>query len=895
MPKPPSSRTAVRNTPQPKVHSFVPAVFRDDYGRERALTADAAKSFSKKKLDAASRALERRANLAMERAIIESDRETARAIRKLRQQERQADIDLARIYSRWLSTKVRPVRKIEHKPPKPKSDIPPASKVALPKYDAPLRDRCGRLGVFFDSRYYSSKTAKPGVASRVVKYIFHGAHLDADGNVMWRTNVGETIDEAVCGFDHIELINRSSQKNAKVINHAVLAMDHRWTPEQMLDVGERWARERFGQHGLPFAISLHPPPPGGDDRNWHIHVVWSWRPLRRVGDHQWLVGEGLRSDLDGARGMWVLRERFAGISTLMSFERGERDVYTALSHAARGLPVEPQKKLGEAKTRWARAGEFVADNEENHERVLRSKAALIDDDLRREDDRLAVDLELARKVAAGIARLVKLPVPPAFTYAVSRFSVPSPTAAVDTWRAIALAEPGYQAPPSKGPSVNPVTIGKGIDAVRTIISDRKFANLRIGSVPAPPTARLYLTQPFAAQVPHAALPARANVPLAPIVPSKAFIAGKFAIPSPVIAPPAPAKQTVIPRPPARFEVFLAWSPPVGEKLPPTQAMQRTSARPPSLPPFEVKPFKAPPMSKIILGAAKAIGDIPKLPAMIVRYGNMMAGITIPPMAPVPLALRTRHIKTPLPATPYAPPSFVVPGADLSVTAAAADRAAAAELELTLARARALMSEDADSAAGVRQETNKESSARVSLKPSPSPWLLMAMLEERRWPIRKDKRGRWTLEAGLLREAGLTREQSDSEGMQRLLAKENAKQVEELREVASFIAEAPHDRLVLSENGWRLTTSAPERLRRIMHMWRADPRAQKAFGELASMPPVTKASTSVLEERQARLLNMIFDHNEVADTHDKKAEPSQRTTPTRLPWQFPDRGGPGMGG
>lgn len=895
MPKPTSSRTAVRNTPQPKVHSFIPAVFRDDYGRERALTADAAKSFSKKKLDAASRALERRANLAMERAIIESDRETARTIRKLRQQERQADIDLARIYSRWLSTKVRPVRKIEHKPPKPKSDIPPASKVALPKYDAPLRDRSGRLGVFFDSRYYSSKTAKPGVASRVVKYIFHGAHLDADGRVMWRTNVGETIDEAVCGFDHIELINRSSQKNAKVINHAVLAMDHRWTPEQMLDVGERWARERFGQHGLPFAISLHPPPPEGDHRNWHMHVVWSWRPLRRVGDHEWLVGEGLRSDLDGARGMWILRERFAGISTLMSFERGDCDVYTALSHAARGLPVEPQKKLGEAKTRRARAGEFVADNEENHERVLRSKAALIDDDLRREDEHLAVDLELARKVAAGIARLVKLPVPPAFTYAVSRFSAPSPTAAVDKWRSIALAEPACQAPPSMGPSVNPVTIGKGIDAVRTIISDRKFANLRIGSVPAPPTARLCLTQPFAAQVPHSALPARANVPLAPIVPSKAFIAGKFAIPSPVIAPPAPVKRPVIPRPPARFEVFLAWSPPVGGKLPLTLAMQRTSARPPSLPLFEVKPFEAPRMSKFILRAAKAIGDIPKLPAIIIRYGNVMAGITVPAMAPVPQALRTRHLKTPPPATPYAPPSFVVPAADLSVAAAAAGRAAAAELELTLARARALMSEDADNVADVRQERNKDTPASVSLKPSTSPWLLMAMLEERRWSIRKDKRGLWTLEAGLLREAGLTLEQGDSEGMQRVLAKENAKQVEELRQVASFIAEAPQDYLVQTENGWRLTTSAPERLRRIMHMWRADPRVQKAFGELASMAPVSKASTSVLEERQARLLSMIFDDNEVADTHNKKAEQPQKATPARPLWPFPDRGGPGMGG
>jgi hypothetical protein len=590
------------------VHSFVPAVFRDDYGRERALTADAAKSFSKKKLDAASRALERRANQAMDKAIIESDRETARAIQRLRRQEREADFALARIYSRWLSTKVRPDQKIEHRPPKPKSGISPASKAALPKYDAPLRDQRGRLGVFFDSRYYASKTAKPGVASRVVKYIFHGAHLDADGNVMWRTNVGETIDEAVCGFDHIELINRSSQKNAKVINHAVLAMDHRWTPEQMLDVGELWARERFGQYGLPFAISLHPPPPEGDDRNWHMHVVWSWRPLKRVGDHEWLVGEGLRNDLDGARGMWVLRERFAGISTLMSFERGDCDVYTALSHAARGLPVEPQKKLGEGKTRRARAGEFVAENEENHERVMRSKAALIDDDLRREDERLAVDLELARKVAAGIARLVKLPARPAFTYAVSRFSVPSPTEAADKWRTITLAEAAGPPPPSMRVSINPASIGKGMDTVRAIIADRKFANLRISAVariapPAAPTARASSTKRFVVQMPHAAAQARTNVPLMPAVPSKAFVAGRLAIPNPVTPPPAEARQPVTTRPPFSFNVYLAWSPPLKGHLPPTKANFATPIPAPPRQSYEVQPLKAPRMPKFTRSAA----------------------------------------------------------------------------------------------------------------------------------------------------------------------------------------------------------------------------------------------------------------------------------------------------
>lgn len=498
--KPP--RAAVRNTPQPKAHSYIPAVFVDHFGRDRVLNVATAKAFAKKKLDAASRALDRRSNRAMDKAIEAGDRETAKAIRRLRAQERQADREREWFFRRLMRTKVRLEQEIKHKPPKEKQSIWPYRSSALPKYDGPILDRLKRRGVFFRSRYYSSRTAKPGVSKRVTVYIYKGSALDVYGDPMVRTNVGLSIEETVCGLDHHEQVNRSAQKNAKVLNHAVLAMDYRWTPEQMLEVGERWAQDSFGQFGLPFVISLHAPPPEGDERNWHVHAIWSWRPLERVGDHEWLVGESLRTDLDGAQGMWMLRERFAAAMTEMSLEAGNTDIYTALSYAARGLPVEPQIHLDEGRTRCARDGEFVEANEENHERVLRSKAALAEDKLRRQDERLARRQKIIRRAAERFSISVKTPSMPTVRATVSDLSDAVKTIRAETPK---LAAQINSAATKDFPTQLAFNAHIFTDRMVLLVKrmwDMKIANLRFSAVsetsfsPRTPFSKAYKTSSF---------------------------------------------------------------------------------------------------------------------------------------------------------------------------------------------------------------------------------------------------------------------------------------------------------------------------------------------------------------------------------------------------------------
>lgn len=866
MQKQKSSRAAVRNTPQPKAHNYIPVVFVDDYGRERALTVASAKSFSRKKLDAASRALERRADRAMDKAIRDGDRETGKAIRRLRKQEREADRSIARFFRRRIRTKDRPTRKIKHKPPKAKRPIWPYRSHALPKYDGPIRDRFNRCGVFFRTRYYSSRTAKPGVSKRVTVYIYKGSALDADGKPMVRTNVGLTVEETVCGLDHHEQVNRSAQKNAKVLNHAVLAMDYRWTPEQMLEVGERWAEERFGQYGLPYVVSLHEPPPDGDERNWHLHVIWSWRPLERVGDHEWLVGESLRTDLDSAQGIWLLRERFAAMMTQMSFEAGDADVYTALSHAARGLPVEPQTHLDEGRTRRAREGEVVEANEENHDRVSRSKAALADDELRREDERLARLQKIEQRVANRFTKVFTMPAIPPVALVGSKIS-----ATIDIVKAGALrladAVPASAVPePALQPRCEPPRLSQRVQDWIDSYRNKKFANLRISpsaaiadpiTVPAaisrsaPLSASLRKTSVlrFASSIPVFSVPAKyISVPMT--VPRK-FKALRLSAASSSIRPP---KSIAQPRTPTltRFS---------NSALPALASKSAVSVTVPS-PRFATASFS-------VLKPRSAVS----------RAGPLPDIISLPERsAPAPIKSSTQ-IKRPAAALPLSK-AQPVPTAPLPEQSGfgsgvlsrlhppaplpAMNTTTMAELELTIARATAAAAidyGDEQDETGIRERDTAVARAKAELKARE---MLFDMLAEKRRIITKDKTGRWTVPAVLMEGAGLSPEQAEGQAVQQDLEREAESQRTELELIAEFLAPNPRRNLLKTDRGWRLTNDAPQLLRLAVFSWRNDLQIQDAFRQFASMPAIDKSDVNALRTRRNWFLSLVYGRSDDGD-------------------------------
>lgn len=382
----------------------MPALIGDNFGRLSALTADTANPFVAKKLDAASQRLQMRAEEKLRR---DQRRDYLLAENNLRIEFQEAE-QQRRKWGRLIRTKVRP-EKIRRQPPKErKRDWPYASR-ALPKYGGPVLDQKGERGVFVRIRYYSRKTAGAGVSSRVVKYVFNGADVDAAGRPYFVSNVGKDIDEALCAFDHLEQVNWAAQKNAKLMMHAIMAADYRQTPDEMMRTGLVWAEEALGRFNLPYVVTLHAPPEEGDERNWHLHILFSFRPMARTGDHEWQVGEMLRTDLDNPQAMRLMREMYASVMTVSSYESGINQPYTAKSNAARGLVHEPQVHLGGMLTSMARNGHHIAKNEENFERVIRSETAQLDEDLRHVDEALAREQERARAVARRWARMLVLP------------------------------------------------------------------------------------------------------------------------------------------------------------------------------------------------------------------------------------------------------------------------------------------------------------------------------------------------------------------------------------------------------------------------------------------------------------------------------------------------------
>lgn len=418
------SRSSLRSPPTSKEHRYIPAIFLDDFGISRKLSVTSASSFSKKKLAAAACRTVRLADAELDRAMRDGDRETALAIRRLRKRERAADRSISSFFRRRIKTVEPQIEKIEHQPKAKVTSRWPFREVALPRYSAVVCDSQKRRGVFMRVQYYGAKTSRPGVAMRACKYIFRGCALDEAGQPMFESNLGLSVEEALCGFDHVEQINRSAQKNAKVAFHTVLALDYRWSKEQQFQAAREWAEESFGKHGLPYAIALHEPDPDGDPRNWHAHIISSYRPMARVGQNEWDVGEALRTDLDNPESMQLLRENFARVMTRMSLEAGQCERYTALSHAARGLPVIPQQHLGEARTRMARAGEFVAANEENHNRAARSSAALAHMELQRVNANIQKQTGRLRAAMNRVATAIESPRLPSRLIVASKLTLP---------------------------------------------------------------------------------------------------------------------------------------------------------------------------------------------------------------------------------------------------------------------------------------------------------------------------------------------------------------------------------------------------------------------------------------------------------------------------------------
>jgi len=245
---------------------------------------------------------------------------------------------------------------------------------ALPSYGFAIRDKAGKLFVFQRIRYSSAANSKQGRARELVNYGIDGAHVFEDGSPAFSSNVGKSREEAGEAFDQIELINRTSARNAKTVFHAIMQSCHDLTPEEQFEMARSYCEYAFGSQDLPYSLALHPPSEDGDRRNWHVHVVFSFRPMVHTGEGEWEVGRFLRTDLDNPEQFKRLRFLWAEEMNQACARAGIAKRYTHLSYQAAGVDFIPQEHLGPALTAKARRGETVRKNMRNMQAVARNSA-----------------------------------------------------------------------------------------------------------------------------------------------------------------------------------------------------------------------------------------------------------------------------------------------------------------------------------------------------------------------------------------------------------------------------------------------------------------------------------------------------------------------------------------
>lgn len=305
-----------------------------------------------------------------------------------------------------------PPRKIsiEVEPPKRRKvrrrsqHIRPTSMVQLPKYGAPIVDRNGRVGVFVSIGYDGAQKNRFGVFSRRIVYALDVAHCEKDslGNPMVISNLGCDIHEIVMGADLLELAQRESRKDAKINANIIVQLPYDVPPEVRFEIVQAISHELFGRHGLPYAAGLHTPDPNGDARNYHAHICAAWRPMERMSPYKWNISEDFRSDLDGDIYWRHARRQVADITTDILARAGVDRRFTHLSNAERGLSHKPQKDLDKRKTRAARAGEYVADNEANKQIIAENNAVV--KNIAAKKARILSDMaKVARKTKSRIA------------------------------------------------------------------------------------------------------------------------------------------------------------------------------------------------------------------------------------------------------------------------------------------------------------------------------------------------------------------------------------------------------------------------------------------------------------------------------------------------------------
>lgn len=195
-----------------------------------------------------------------------------------------------------------------------------------------LRFRSRGLGA---RRRNRSHIFRRGETVKSLLYILReDAREIAGGGII--SNLGDDTQELAGCFGALEELERQDRTNANVYSMLVVSLPHELQSGERLDV-LREICGILGEHDLGHVGVLHAPDPEGDDRNFHAHILLSWRPIERIGPNVFSFSAEKHSDLNDASFILPFRHRVEAILNQAMEKAGHTRRFTALSDAARGL------------------------------------------------------------------------------------------------------------------------------------------------------------------------------------------------------------------------------------------------------------------------------------------------------------------------------------------------------------------------------------------------------------------------------------------------------------------------------------------------------------------------------------------------------------------------------
>lgn len=213
-------------------------------------------------------------------------------------------------------------------------------------------DDLGFKGVIWQQSYLGRKSNRfhPGAARENWDYIVRdeAVLLDAEGEPIIVSNMGDDWVEIGTAWQAME--DASTRANAKIQMLAIAPFDSDMSRAEMVDALTHFCATVLEPIGLPYSAAIHAPPAQGDERNFHPHLAFSLRPMRRVEPYCWDIADEVCGELDGRDGVQMLRHLWAhSMSEAAERARSNRR-YTGLGYSARGLDLDAGEHLGEARS-----------------------------------------------------------------------------------------------------------------------------------------------------------------------------------------------------------------------------------------------------------------------------------------------------------------------------------------------------------------------------------------------------------------------------------------------------------------------------------------------------------------------------------------------------------------